>query len=142
MDGHWDRSGWLRDCDGALIEKALGAAITVHECLGPVLPESVCERALMVELEYRGIPAQRQAGVPVSNRNSALGVGLRADIVVDQRFFRTQSGVCSDRTPCVPDNNLFEIVEAEAGPDTEFQQTTVERRHTPSLGLSALCPSR
>ena len=43
-----------------LTYRIIGAAMAVHNALGSGYKEDVYERALMVELELRGIPAQRQ----------------------------------------------------------------------------------
>ena len=61
----------------------LDAATEVHRRLGPGLLESVYELALMIELTEGGIPAKRQAEIEVNYRGHNLGIGFRADIVVD-----------------------------------------------------------
>ena len=73
----------LVDCEDELVSKVLDAATAVHRQLGPGLLESVYELALMLELEAMGIPAQKQVEVPVFYRGQQLGVGFRADIIVD-----------------------------------------------------------
>ena len=75
--------GEIKDCDERLIDTVLTAATTVHQQLGPGLLESVYELALMVELAEAGIPAQRQVEIPVQYRGQNLGIGFRADIIVD-----------------------------------------------------------
>lgn len=72
----------LRDCDEALIERVLGAAINVHREFGPGLLESLYELALMAELVALGIEAKRQVEIVVNYRGQNLGVGFRADIIV------------------------------------------------------------
>ena len=72
----------LRDCEEHLIDKVLTAATTVHKELGPGLLESVYERALTIELETMGIPAQNQVEIPAVYRGHDLGLGFRADIIV------------------------------------------------------------
>lgn len=74
--------GELRDCEEALIECVLGAAISVHRELGPGLLESVYELALMMELTCLGIEAKRQVEIPVSYKGVNLDIGFRADIIV------------------------------------------------------------
>jgi len=73
----------LRECDEGLIDLVLTAATNVHRCLGPGLLESVYELALVKELQLQGIPVKYQVPVPVSYRGEDLGIGFRADIVVD-----------------------------------------------------------
>ncbi len=59
----------------------IGAAIDVHRELGPGFIESVYERALVVELERRGIPFQRQWNVPLSYKGVEIGAH-RLDLFV------------------------------------------------------------
>ena len=56
----------------------------MHRVLGPGLLESVCERALMIELADRGIAARNQVEVPASYKGHDLGVGFRADIIAEE----------------------------------------------------------
>ncbi len=43
-----------------LTDRIIGASIEVHRVLGPGLLESIYEEALCIELELRGMVAQRQ----------------------------------------------------------------------------------
>ena len=70
-------------CKDDLIEKVIGAAIEVHRELGPGLLESVYEQALMIELADRTIVARSQVEVPTSYKGRDLGLGFRADIIVE-----------------------------------------------------------
>lgn len=47
-------------------EQIIGAAIEVYKHLGPGLLESVYERALIYELQQRGLTVHQQAAVSVS----------------------------------------------------------------------------
>jgi len=76
----------LIECSEKLIERALGAALTVHRSLGPGLLESAYEQALIAELSYLGISMRHQVEVPVWYRGRKLGTGFRADIVVEDRL--------------------------------------------------------
>ena len=73
----------LKDCNEHLIERVLTAATTVHRELGPGLLESVYEKALVVELAEAGVGARLQVEIPVVYRGRDLGVGFRADIIVE-----------------------------------------------------------
>jgi len=73
----------LRVCSEELIDQILTLATKVHMELGPGLLESVYEKALMFELTESGIAAECQVDVLVKYRNVELGLGFRADIVVD-----------------------------------------------------------
>jgi len=64
-----------------LAHEVIGAAIEVHEQLGPGYLESVYEEALCVELELRGIPFRRQAEVVVEYKGRTVGQG-NMDILV------------------------------------------------------------
>ncbi|HUW29954.1 MAG TPA: GxxExxY protein [Sulfuriferula sp.] len=79
--GH-EEHGELRDCNEAIINAVLSAAIAVHRQLGPGLLESVYEHALMIELADAGIQACRQVEVAAYYRGHDLGLGFRADIIV------------------------------------------------------------
>lgn len=72
------------DCSEELIDRVLTAATNVHVALGPGLLESVYEAALMLELAEMGIVAERQVEVPVFYRGRNLGLGFRADIIVEK----------------------------------------------------------
>ncbi len=73
----------LLDCPDALCERVIGAAITVHRKLGPGLLESVYEKALAFELKGLGIAASTQVEIPVTYRGHDLGLGFRADVIVE-----------------------------------------------------------
>ena len=74
----------LTECDDQLVDAILSAATRVHMELGPGLLESVYERALAWELTERGIVVQCQAPIAVRYRGQELGVGFRADMIVEQ----------------------------------------------------------
>ena len=65
-----------------LTDRIIACAIEVHRCLGPGLLESVYESALCVELEMRGLPFTRQAGVPLLYKGRLISEH-RPDLVVD-----------------------------------------------------------
>lgn len=74
----------LRDCSDALIDTVLDAATEVHRALGPGLLESVYEKALAFELTGRGIAFVCQQAVPAMYRGHDLGIGFRADMIVEE----------------------------------------------------------
>jgi len=76
----------LVDCEDSLCEAVIGAAIAVHRELGPGLLESVYGKALLVELAERGIRAEAEVEVGARYKGHDLGLGLRADIVVEGRL--------------------------------------------------------
>jgi GxxExxY protein len=71
------------DCDEGLIKQTIDSAFTVHNELGPGLLESVYENALLYELKERGILAKQQVPIPVLYKGNDVGIGYRADILVE-----------------------------------------------------------
>ncbi|MBI4904516.1 MAG: GxxExxY protein [Acidobacteria bacterium] len=69
----------------ALIEQVLAAAFEVANTLGAGFLEKVYERALMIELELRGIPAESQVTKPVFYKGRRLG-DYTADIIVNHQL--------------------------------------------------------
>ena len=73
----------LTECDEEIIDKTLTAATNVHRQLGPGLLESVYEKALLIECSKAGLKVASQVDVPVMYDGQNLGLGFRADIVVN-----------------------------------------------------------
>jgi len=71
-------------CSENLIDSVLTAATNVHKELGPGLFESVYESAMMIELAEMGINAQNQAEISAFYKGQNLGIGFRADIIVEK----------------------------------------------------------
>lgn len=68
-----------------LTRSIIGAAIAVHEELGPGLLESVYQSCLAFELAHRNIPFEREVDLPVVYRGNRLDCGYRMDFIVDRR---------------------------------------------------------
>lgn len=68
----------------ASAHSVIGAAIAVHRELGPGLLESAYERALAVELEFRGHDVRSQVTVPMIYRGRPIEPAMRLDLLVDQ----------------------------------------------------------
>ena len=64
-------------------ERIIGICIKVHEILGPGLLESIYEDAICLELKRAGIGYKRQVEISVKYEGEVLGVGFRADIIVE-----------------------------------------------------------
>ena len=64
--------------------KVIGAAIEVHQTLGPGLLESAYEECLCHELNINGLSFKRQWHLPVSYKAIKLDCGYRLDIVVEK----------------------------------------------------------
>ena len=80
--GHGEH-GELKDCSDLLVDLVLTAATNVHHHFGPGLLESVYESALAIELAEMGVNFLRQSVIPVSYRGHDLGIGFRADFLVE-----------------------------------------------------------
>ena len=79
--GHGEKA--LLDCSDEIITLVLDAAFEVHRELGPGLLESVYEQAMALELAEKGISFERQRDVAACYKGRDLGLGFRADIVVE-----------------------------------------------------------
>jgi GxxExxY protein len=66
----------------AVTGEIIGAAMEVHEALGPGLLESAYEECLCHELLLRGIPFRRQVEIPVEYKGIKLACGYRMDVLV------------------------------------------------------------
>ena len=69
----------------ALVEKVIGAAYEVSNVLGAGFLEKIYERALMEELNLRGIRVKAQAPYPVAYKGKLIGT-YAADLVVEDRL--------------------------------------------------------
>ncbi len=63
----------------------IGAAIQVHQVLGPGLLESAYEECLCRELSLRETPFERQMDLPVEYKGVKLDCGCRLDLLVANR---------------------------------------------------------
>lgn len=68
--------------ENALSKAIIGAAIEVHDQLGPGLLESAYEECFDYELNQRHIPFERQKSVPVVYKEIRLDSGFRLDFLV------------------------------------------------------------
>jgi len=76
----------ILDCSEDLIASVLDCAFEVHRELGPGLLESVYEQALAYELAKCEIAFERQLEVAAYYKGHELGLGFRADLVIDGRL--------------------------------------------------------
>jgi GxxExxY protein len=63
----------------------IGAAMEVHNHLGPAFLEAVYQNALAYELALRGIPFEEQKVLPVYYKGQLVGE-YKADFVVDGKI--------------------------------------------------------
>ena len=69
-----------------LTGQVIGAAIEVHNALGPGLLESAYEECLCHEFELKEIPYERQKELPLEYKGVKLDSGYRIDIVVADKL--------------------------------------------------------
>ncbi len=72
----------LNELSGTVVD----AAVKVHSRLGPGLLESVYVAALVVELTARGLKIAREVEIPVVYEGVDLGLGFRADLIVEGKL--------------------------------------------------------
>ena len=65
-------------------DDVIGAAIRVHQQLGPGLLESAYEACLAHELAQRGLSYQRQVDIPLIYDGCRLDSGFRIDLLVER----------------------------------------------------------
>ena len=63
----------------------LDICFEIHRTLGPGLLESVYEEILCYELTERGIPFERQKGMPVFWKDIKMDLGYRSDVIVAKK---------------------------------------------------------
>ena len=63
-----------------------GAAVDVHQQLGPGLLESAYQQCLCHELNLRGISFRREVELPVQYKGIRLDCGYRIDILVEEQI--------------------------------------------------------
>jgi len=61
----------------------IAAAIEVHRRLGPGLLESTYEECFCRELQLRGVPFERQVGLPLEYKGVRVECGYRIDVIVN-----------------------------------------------------------
>lgn len=69
--------------ENELTGKIIGAAIEVHQVLGPDLLESAYELALVKALTDRGISVERQVTLPIDYKGEIIDPGYRIDLLVE-----------------------------------------------------------
>ncbi|MBC7851216.1 MAG: GxxExxY protein [Chitinophagaceae bacterium] len=70
-----------------LAKIVVNCAFEIHQSLGPGLLESVYEEILCHELTAStNLQLRRQAGIPTVWKGVSLGIGFRADIIVENQL--------------------------------------------------------
>ena len=70
----------------ALSNRVIGAALRVHEEIGPGMLESACEACLMFELLEQGMRVEREKALPLFYRGQRLDCGYRIDLLVENEL--------------------------------------------------------
>ncbi len=68
-----------------ITEQVIGAAIRVHQALGPGLLESAYEACLAHELAQQSLSFERQVEIPIVYRGNSLDCGFRIDLLVQDK---------------------------------------------------------
>ena len=68
-----------------ITEKIIGAAIAVHQTLGPGLLESIYRDCLVIELRFAGMNVQSEVAVPIQYRDQRVRADLELDLLVERR---------------------------------------------------------
>ena len=63
-----------------------GAAMEVYSYFGPGLLESVYEKAMIREIELRGLKVQSQVNIPILYKGAPVGDDLRIDLLVEDEL--------------------------------------------------------
>jgi len=72
-----------RDRLNAITEQVIGAAMEVHQVVGPGLLESAYEACLVFELRQGGLKVEQQKPLPVIYKEVKLDCGYGLDLVVE-----------------------------------------------------------
>jgi GxxExxY protein len=71
--------------ENEIAKQIVDVAFKIHSAYGPGLFESVYEAIMTHELTKRGLRVSRQQPIPLIHENIRMGVGFRADLVVNAK---------------------------------------------------------
>jgi GxxExxY protein len=72
--------------ENVLAKEAVDIAFKIHTAIGPGLLETVYQAAFILELEERNIPYKQQKPILAVYRGQDLGIGFRADIILEDKL--------------------------------------------------------
>jgi GxxExxY protein len=71
--------------ENEIAKEIVDVAFKIHSAYGPGLLESVYEAIMTYELQKRGLKATRQQPIPLVHESVRMGVGFRADVIVENK---------------------------------------------------------
>lgn len=71
--------------ENEISKNVFNTCLEIHIKLGPGLLESVYEEILYHELIEKGLKVKRQVPIPVIWKNRHMGIGYRADLIVEEK---------------------------------------------------------
>ena len=71
--------------ENEIAKEIVDVAFKIHSAYGPGLLESVYEAIMAYELQKRGLKATRQQPIPLVHESVRMGVGFRADVIVENK---------------------------------------------------------
>ena len=71
--------------ENEIAKEIVDVAFKIHSTYGPGLLESVYEAIMAHELSKRGLSVSRQQPIPLVHGEIRMGVGFRADLIVEGR---------------------------------------------------------
>ncbi len=69
-----------------LTGQVIGAAINVHQALGPGLLESIYEKCLCIEFDRKNFSYKRQKEIPIEYRGIRIDCNYKIDIIVENKL--------------------------------------------------------
>ncbi len=112
--------------DSDLSGRIIGAAIRVHETLGPEFLESVYEEALCIELGEQGIKFQRQLPRVILYRDRAVGEH-RLDLLVEKQVVVELKAIAAfDPIHFATVRSYLKVTNCELGLLLNFATTTLQ----------------
>ena len=71
--------------ENEIATQIIDSSLKIHRALGPGLLESVYEEALAYEFTKKNIAYSRQIDIPVYYDSQKLGIGFRADLIIENK---------------------------------------------------------
>ncbi len=98
----------------------IGAAIEVHNALGPGLLESVYEECLIQELKMIGLEVKEQVVLPITYKGTQIQSKLKVDLIVQDKVIVELKAVQELSPIHASVINLFEDFQSTIGIINQF----------------------